>query len=1384
MSANSPESPASLGCIADRYELREPLGRGGMATVHRATDRTTGADVAIKQLRATSTQNAGLVALFEREFHTLAQLRHPSVISVYEYGLHGDGPYYTMELLDGGDLRDRTPLPWRQACAFAFDVCSSLALLHSRRLLHRDISPRNVRCTRDGRAKLIDFGAMGPMLPGGGQIVGTPAFIPPETVHRSAIDGRSDLFSLGATLYYALTGHSPYPARSFADVIGAWRVTPAPPSMRAPDVPRALDDLVLSLLSIEPATRPRSAYEVMQRLAALAGLEGRETAAVSAAYLTAPTLVGRDELLGALREGVMRAVRGSGGALLIRGEPGLGRSRALDACALEAKTLGATVLRAGAGSQPGDFALATSLAQHLLDALPDRALCERFPELFALRPDASAAAQAQAVLRSAAELKSDAAGLVQAISRCLLEVSRQHPLVIAVDDVQRIDAPSAAVLAEIADRARRNRLFLALTSDSASDAALTLEVLERRCESLSLQPLSAEQTRTLLESLFGDVDHVATLAAAIYEIARGNPRRCMELAQHLVDRGLIRYADGTWTLPSTLAAADLPRSAEDALAVKLELLDPHARWLAEAQALAFFQETMSDEDYRRLRPDVDTRTTARAVAQLLEQQVLVGDGGAYSFANRVWPAVLKARIAPERARDCHAALAELYAGSGIVRIPHLFEAGLDERALDALLEALAAMADQADLRNMFELRAERFAASFDRAIALAARLGRPRRQQQDLLRWSTGLSVASGDVAAYWRVAPAWFEQLKQDSGLALWEADPDTADAGARLMRALQGAVERFGQTPEAERVYPVDQAIKLLAEYVAFSIATGARSYDNRLLGSLPPLLEPFISLSPLLHALWQNTIGTLESSRDCQHERARERWIEVHRKLGEHDPKQVQHLDMIRNAIAAGIGMLEATFGLQSAADWAALLDADPAQRLSGLYLRQVVRLEQGDWSGADKLRREAEVLALQQRVPSMFTQQLAVELTAHANACDLAGVKRVIERQALHAQRMPNWTPYAIEGRARFDLLRGDVHAAKTGFERCQELTALDAQRRSPALVVWVLSQTGLAQCHRALGQNAEARRVAQAALAICEELGIGPHSYELVRTLALAEASDGEFAGAAERIDRIIAQQTAIGATGLRLGMSYEARALVAIWSGDVAAYEHYARLTAHEYRYGARSPLSARYERLKLEASRRGLPRAAELSEFESEGGSSGALDVDSMVALAMTGTDRLEERAQRAVKLICDARAASAAHLYLVRKDGSPWRAASFGAARAGHELLRQVRDYIEIEQEERQAGTVVVSGTQVHDGPAAHTTASASVGGVDYELHLLTCVVDGEGRIAGAIALAPGEHSVFNPVQGQLLSALAAHLLEIGEVTVSAPTLIERGARARRRD
>src|ERR1700742_4889463 len=148
--------------LAGRYTLLDQLGAGGMGTVHRAQDEATGKIVAFKQLISSmcGSRRRSAEALFEREYRTLVRLKHPRIIDVYDYGVVDAGPYYTMELLDGGDLHKRGVMPFREACSALRDVASSLALIHAQRLVHRDVSPRNVRLGREGRAKLIDFGAL------------------------------------------------------------------------------------------------------------------------------------------------------------------------------------------------------------------------------------------------------------------------------------------------------------------------------------------------------------------------------------------------------------------------------------------------------------------------------------------------------------------------------------------------------------------------------------------------------------------------------------------------------------------------------------------------------------------------------------------------------------------------------------------------------------------------------------------------------------------------------------------------------------------------------------------------------------------------------------------------------------------------------------------------------------------------------------------------------------------------------------------------------------------------------------------------------------------------------------------------------------------------
>jgi len=666
---DSAAAPSVVQSIGGRYRVLAQLGRGGMAVVYRVHDAGTGQDLALKQLlvpeAAARAQHA--VSLFEREFHVLAQLAHPRVIEVHDYGIDAAGPFYTMELLDGGDLKALAPLDITRACTLMLDVCSSLALLHSRRLVHRDITPRNIRCTRDGHAKLIDFGAMVPMGPCS-HTVGTPAFVAPEVVHHASLDARTDLFSLGATLYYTLTGQPAFSARHLSDLRDAYRKELVPPSRLLAGIPPALDALCAALLRIDPAQRPRSAFEVMHRLEAILGIEHSEPEGVSQAYLSTPLLCGRATELRGFRQRMRRALHGAGGSLLLQSAPGLGRSRMLDACVLEAKTLGATVLRVAAGvSADTPFAGAQRLYEQLLQSLPEPAAtaADSAGVRATLFLPASDTLGATPRLRALGEPGLDRSAVQAALAAWLARVCDTNALLIAIDDVQRLDEPSIALLAALALEAPELRLLLAVTAEPVAehDVAPALAVLARHCAVFALLPLTASQTEALLASVFGSVPQLPLLAERLHNIALGSPREALVLAQHLVDNGIVRYRDGQWTLPAELDPRDLPASAAEALAARVASLTPLARRLAQAQAL-LGPYALRREDYAGLAADAAAVDIDAAILELLRSELVQSDGELHKLGHRTLSDALCALLDETDKRERHLALYEHHLRQG------------------------------------------------------------------------------------------------------------------------------------------------------------------------------------------------------------------------------------------------------------------------------------------------------------------------------------------------------------------------------------------------------------------------------------------------------------------------------------------------------------------------------------------------------------------------------------------------------------------------------------------------------------------------------------------------------------------------------------------------
>jgi serine/threonine protein kinase len=1330
------------------------LGQGGLASVYRAHDLSTGRDVALKQLIA-GDASARVLALLEREFVTLAQLQHPHVIAVHDYGVEPSGlPYYTMELLDGDDLRDCAPLPWRDVCRLLFDVCSSLALLHSRRLLHRDITPRNIRRTQTGQAKLIDFGAMAPMTSGAADIVGTPAFTAPESLHRLALDGRTDLYSFGATMYFALTREPPFRARSFAEMIQLSANKPIPPSRFAPDVPRALDDLVLSLLSPEPTLRPHSAAEVMQRLAAIGELKVSEVAAVSRAYLSTPSLVGRDAALRSIRQKLKSARSSRSSGVMLAGSPRMGRSRLLDACALEAKTLGYLVLRATASGTRARFAVVRTLLKHWVDSLPSSTKQPpHAKELDSLRP-----ADAASLLNMIDDESLDPEAVQRAVCQGVLQLSQRHGLFIAIDDVHRIDEPSAATIAALLDAPRRHNISVALTQDRDTPSEIA-SLLARRCEVIELTPLTRDDTYSLLSSLFGEALNLDALTHEIHQLASGNPGESVDVAQYWVDYGLIRYVAGQWTLPARIGADAMPRDRSAPLRARIDALSPDARFLLESQALAF-RETFSDAEYRALLPDVSTQAIERAIGELLANQAVVTDGAVYTISNRSWTQALST-LEPSVANERHRALANMYHGRLLVaEIHHWFAGGFHTQGLERLREHHVQLGGLVDQKKLIEENVGKMMWCADLAIDTALTLGLKPRAVHDLRRWLMGGTLTYED-GAYSDSARIWFEQLARDSGLELYRADTESTNPGERLMRALSRAQERYAATPENERVYSVEEAIRLLPEYVVYSIALGARGNDHELLQTLPAVLEPFAVLSPAIGVIHRNAIATYMASVESQFEQARACWIDVFQQLDAMTTQQMQHVDAIRNAVAFALGVLDAQMGISSGTEWADRLDHDPYQRISAKHLRRIARLQLGDFRGAERLRREAEVIALTTRSPQMFRALVGVEVVACAQATELAGIFQGIEQMKELAAIFPGWVPYLRCSEAAFELVRGDNESAIKAFEEVIATTGLDEEGRMRCTPMWVSAQSGLAEALFQANRVREAHAVANSALEICERRNIGAHAFDLVRTLAMAEAKLG-IAGATERLERLEERQLSLGITGLRLGLTYEARARMGIWAGDAAAFEHYARATAKEYRYADRSSLGTRYERLMNEAGRNGLQtmvRPADFAVTSSAYSEVIASDEERTVLERKPNDSAPVDRARSALDQICKANGVTAGHLYLLN-SGVPVLAATRGTQAPDAALATQIRGHITTVALQTQELEDMLTGELNAEDDGIKTVA---VGGTEYTLLTLQCVVNEVGTIAAVVALKGGAAKDYR-AQTRLLQTLAASLMKHG--------------------
>jgi serine/threonine-protein kinase len=257
-----------------QYVLRDRLGTGGMGEVYLADHVLLRRPCAVKLIRPERAGDPKNLRRFEREVQTTATLTHPNTVQIFDYGHAADGTFYhVMEYLPGVTLEELVaregPLPPGRTVHFLRQICGALREAHGRGLTHRDVKPGNVMvCERGGTpdvAKLLDFGlvlpptgaAGGEKLTQDGAVTGTPAYLSPEQAGgEESVDARSDIYSVGALAYFLLTGQPPLAGRPGVKMLAAHLYeAPAPLTARRPDIPRALDAVVLRCLAKKPEGR-------------------------------------------------------------------------------------------------------------------------------------------------------------------------------------------------------------------------------------------------------------------------------------------------------------------------------------------------------------------------------------------------------------------------------------------------------------------------------------------------------------------------------------------------------------------------------------------------------------------------------------------------------------------------------------------------------------------------------------------------------------------------------------------------------------------------------------------------------------------------------------------------------------------------------------------------------------------------------------------------------------------------------------------------------------------------------------------------------------------------------------------------------------------------
>jgi predicted ATPase len=684
------------------YEVLERLGGGGMGVVYRARQQSLGRLVALKFLPPECACDPVWLARFRREALTASSLNHPNICTIHDTGEPAGRPFLSMELIEGralDTLVEQRPAVAELARLLA-QAARALAAAHAAGVVHRDIKPANLMVRDDGIVKVLDFGLArrlaasephrsvpGDSIPGAGTLVGTLRYMSPEQARAEGVTAATDIFSLGLVLYELATGQHPFHADSEGGVLSAIVAQePVSPARLSPEMPAALEALILRMLAKDSRLRP-TAVEVEAILTQLTV----EAPTGRGRRLAGPgrcSTVGREGEWAALRNGFEEAAAGQGLLVCVTGEPGLGKTTLVESFLEELAASGrAWGLARGRCSERLAGAEAYLPFLEALDSLlqgEDGAAAAQAMKLLApswyvqLAPlaveDVSLARVLAEAKEASQELRKRELGVY------LRELARQRPLVVFLDDVHWADPSSVDLLAYLGSRCATWRLLVVLTY-RPSDllrckhpfGPVKLELQGRgACREVALPFLSRDDLSHYLALAFAGHRFPEELASVLHARTEGNPLFMVDLLRYLRDRGAIVEENGAWALVRAVADLhrELPESVRCMIQRKIDQLSETDRRLLMAASVqgAEFDSTVVAEVLGREAADVEERLEAleriHVLVRLVREQTLPDRALTlrYSFVHVLYHNALYASLQPTRKAEWSGATAQALLG--------------------------------------------------------------------------------------------------------------------------------------------------------------------------------------------------------------------------------------------------------------------------------------------------------------------------------------------------------------------------------------------------------------------------------------------------------------------------------------------------------------------------------------------------------------------------------------------------------------------------------------------------------------------------------------------------------------------------------------------------